>query len=221
MDILENGLLNPVHDLEVPIQQDAAIDDSQQVLVRVKDGSRGLEHHAGGFFRLWPHASFGRTDEFEVGLVRQRRRFPMQVFEGDNARGSHRFTVLNDGPDEFIARLVVAHLARVAGAQQHPAMPVGDRQHVELLPFPRPAKRSGGWLGVTGQQRIHEQHTVGGEPHGIVNRRQFVQVDLARRIEISLHFGLRFGYDPIANDLHPDDAENPAREEDNEQEAQH
>ncbi len=134
---------------------------------------------------------------------------------------SHRLPPLDDGPNELIARLVVTFLARIAGAQQHPAVPVGDRQHVQFLTFPRQANRRGGLPGIAGQQRIHQQDAVGGEPHRVVDRGQLVQVDFARRIEIGLHFGLRLGHNPVANDSHPNDAEDPAGKQDDEQEAQH
>ena len=144
-----------------------------------------------------------------------------RVVTGNDARGRHRFSALEDGADQLIATLVIAHLSGIGRAQEHAAALVRNRQHVELFPLSDPTKGLRRLAGFAGQQPVHQQDAIGREPHHVVDGSQAVQEDLTCGIEVGMDFGLGLRHHAAADDAHADDAESHAGEEDDEQKAQH
>ena len=127
---LEDDVLDPVHDLEVPVEENAAVEDAEEPAVRADDRRRRLEDHPVLLALAGAVGGHGRRDELEEGPLGEVPPFPDEPGLVDDLRSGRDFA-RQGAADDGIGRLVVARNLRISRPEKDAAGGVGQGQGIE------------------------------------------------------------------------------------------
>ena len=128
---LEDDLLDPVDEVVVPIEQQAAVEDAEKGAGLVGDGGGGHEHHALVFMVFGPFGGHGRRDELELGLIGEIGPLPEKLVGRNDPRSGGDVPAEGAGDDGISGDPVARRSVGTPRPDQDAAAGVGEVEDIE------------------------------------------------------------------------------------------